>query len=179
MHTVRPGIWWENWKSWKMRNIHCRSWNMARNTQKREKWDIHTVGPGLWRENWNMWKMRHGHCRTWNMARNTQKFGKWEMHKCTTWSMARKLKIIENEKYTCRTWIMARKVKYFENETQTLFDLEVCWETLKKVENEKCTLQDLEYGEKHSKMWNIRNAHCRTWSMARKLKNVENETQTL
>ena len=48
------------------------------------------------------------------------------MHKCTTWSMARKLKIIENEKYTCRTWIMARKVKYFENETQTLFDLEVC-----------------------------------------------------
>ena len=53
-----------------------------------------------------MWKMRHEHCKT--------------------WSMARKLKIIENEKYTCRTWIMARKVKYFENETQTLFDLEVC-----------------------------------------------------
>ena len=25
----------------------------------------------------------------------------------------------------------------------------------------------------------MRNAHCRTWNMARKLKNVENETQTL
>ena len=25
----------------------------------------------------------------------------------------------------------------------------------------------------------MRNAHCRTWNMSRKLKNVENETQTL
>ena len=30
--------------------------------------------------------------------------------------------------------------------------------------------------EKHKKM---RNTHCRTWIMVRKLKNVENETQTL
>ena len=25
----------------------------------------------------------------------------------------------------------------------------------------------------------MRNAHCRTWNMARKMKNVKNETQTL
>ena len=25
----------------------------------------------------------------------------------------------------------------------------------------------------------MRNAHCKTWDMARKLKNVENQTQTL
>jgi hypothetical protein len=25
----------------------------------------------------------------------------------------------------------------------------------------------------------FRNVHCRTWNMARKLKNIENETQTL
>ena len=25
----------------------------------------------------------------------------------------------------------------------------------------------------------MKNAHCRTWTMVRKLKNVENETQTL
>jgi predicted double-glycine peptidase len=25
----------------------------------------------------------------------------------------------------------------------------------------------------------MKNAHCRTWNMTRKLKNVENETQTL
>ena len=31
----------------------------------------------------------------------------------------------------------------------------------------------MEYGKKHSKTWKIRNAHCRTWNMARKLKNVK------
>ena len=51
--------------------------------------------------------------------------------------------------------------------------------TLNKVENEKFTLQDVDYGEKHSKTWKKRNAHCSTWSMTRKLKNAENETQTL
>ena len=46
---------------------------------------------------------------------------------------------------------------------------------LKNVENEKEKLFDMEYGEKHTKMWKIRKAHCRTWSMARKLKIMENE----
>ena len=55
----------------------------------------------------------------------------------------------------CRIWIMATKQK--------------------SVENEKQTLQDLEYGEKQSKTWKMRHAHSRTWSMARKLKNMENE----
>jgi hypothetical protein len=54
---------------------------------------------------------------------------------------------------------MARKLKNMQNETQTLFDLE--------------------YGEKHSKMCTMRNAHSRTWSMARKLKIMENEKNTL
>jgi hypothetical protein len=48
MHTVGTGVWQENWKSWKMRNTHCRTWNMVRNTEKREKWEMHTVGPGVW-----------------------------------------------------------------------------------------------------------------------------------
>jgi hypothetical protein len=34
-------------------------------------------------------------------------------------------------------------------------------------------------GEKHSKTCKMRNAHCRTWIVARKLKNVEDEIQTL
>ena len=50
---------------------------------------------------------------------------------------------------------------------------------LKKVDNETQTLCDLEYGEKHSKTWKMRKAHCRNWNMARKLKNVKNEKQTL
>ena len=40
MHSVGPGVWPENWKSWKMRNTNCRKWNMERNTEKREKWEI-------------------------------------------------------------------------------------------------------------------------------------------
>jgi hypothetical protein len=45
----------------------------------------------------------------------------------------------------------------------------------KKRENETHTPFDLEYGEKHLKTWKMRNAHCSTWSKARKLKIVENE----
>jgi hypothetical protein len=40
---------------------------------------------------------------------------------------------------------------------------------LKNVENETQTLFDLEYGEKNSKTWKMRNAHSRNWIMARKL----------
>ena len=29
------------------------------------------------------------------------------------------------------------------------------------------------------KMWKMCQTHCRTWNMARKMKNVENETKTL
>jgi hypothetical protein len=49
----------------------------------------------------------------------------------------------------------------------------------KKKENGTQTLVDLKYGEKHSLMWKMRNAQCRTWSMVKKKKNVENETHTL
>ena len=42
---------------------------------------------------------------------------------------------------------MARKLKIMENEKHPLYDLKND-ETLKNVENEKCTMQDLEYGEK-------------------------------
>ena len=57
-------------KDGKFKNVHCRTWNMARKvkimenekhplddlkndkiTQKGEKGEMHTVGPGIWREN--------------------------------------------------------------------------------------------------------------------------------
>jgi hypothetical protein len=57
-------------KGGKFRNVHCRTWNMARKlkimenekhpldklkndeiTEKLEKCEMHTVGPGIWREN--------------------------------------------------------------------------------------------------------------------------------
>ena len=71
--------------------------------------------------------------------------------------------------------------------------------SLKNVKNEKCTLKDLEYGEKTenhgkreiytlgSEIWQgklkkvekIRNVHCRTWNVTRKLKIADNEKYTL
>uniref|UniRef100_A0A0V1KKQ9 Uncharacterized protein n=1 Tax=Trichinella nativa TaxID=6335 RepID=A0A0V1KKQ9_9BILA len=135
---------------------------MARNTEKRGNREMHSVGPGdlEYGEKTEKLrkKMRHRHGLTWNMARNIEKHEKLEMHTVGPGDLeygekySKIWKMRNAQVYDLETWIMARKVKYFENETQTLFDLEVCRETLKKVKNEKCTLQDLEYGEKHSKM---------------------------
>ena len=56
---------------------------------------------------------------------------------------------------------------------------EIWREAQKNVENEKFTLQDFDNGEKHCKTLKIKNAHYKTWIMARNLKNVENGTQKL
>ena len=63
------------------------------------------------------------------MARKTEKGGEFRNVLCRTWNMARKLKIMENEKHP-------------------LDDLKNDEITEKNVKNEKCTLQDLDYGEK-------------------------------
>jgi hypothetical protein len=178
MHTVGPGLWRENWKSrimrnthfrtlymarktetgGKIRNVHCRMWNMATKlkimenethplddlkndeiNERREKWEMQTVGPGIWRENWKSQKMRITHFRTWNMARKTEKGGKFRNNHCRTWKMAR----TENHgKCKASTW-------------------------------------RLEKWRNHWTTWKMRNAHFRTWNMARKLKITENEKYTL
>ena len=70
-------------KGGKFRNVHCRTWNMARKlkimknekhpledlkndeiTEKREKCEMHTVRAGIWRENRRSRKMRNTHFRT-------------------------------------------------------------------------------------------------------------------
>ena len=45
-------------------------------------------------------------------------------------------------------------------------------ETLKRLENEKCTLQDLEYGEKTEKMLKKKQKHCLSWNMSRNTENI-------
>ena len=62
------------------------------------------------------------------MSRKTEKGGKFRNVHCRTWNMARKLKIMENEKHP-------------------LDDLKND-EITKNVKNEKCTLKDLEHSEK-------------------------------
>ena len=62
------------------------------------------------------------------MARKTEKGGKFRNVHCRTWNMARKLKIMENDKHP---------LEDLKND-----------EITKKRENEKCTLKDMEYAEK-------------------------------
>ncbi len=132
------GIWQENWKSWKMRNIHSDEFENDEITKKREKWEMHTEGPGIcqktenhgkweihtfrteiWRENWKRWKFRNVHCRTWNMAR--------------------KLKIMENEKHPLDDLKMTKSLKKREKwEMHT--EGPGIWRKLKITENEKYTL---------------------------------------
>ena len=50
----------------------------------------------------------------------------------------------------CRTWNMARKLKIMENEKHPLDDLKND-ESLKNIKNEKWILQDLKYGKKTEK----------------------------
>ena len=49
--------------------------------------------------------MRHKQFMTWNMARNTEKRENWN------WIVARKLKNVENETQNCMTWNMERKIE--------------------------------------------------------------------
>ena len=55
---------------------------------------------------------------------------------------------------------MARKLKIMENEKHPVDDLKNV-EITKKPKNEKCTLKDLEYGKK-MKITEKRNTHFRT-----------------
>ena len=103
-----------------MRNAHFRHWNIAINNEKLGKIEMHTVGPGERQENWKLLKMINTHCRTWNMARKIQKHEKWEI-----------------DTIGFGLWQ--------KNENGGKWDTNTLWpgkrrETLKRVENEKCTL---------------------------------------
>ena len=65
------------------------------------------------------------------MARKTEKGRKFRNVHCRAGNIARKLKIMENEK---------QPLDHLKND-----------EITEKRKNEKCTLQDLEYGEKTEK----------------------------
>ena len=192
-----------------MRNVHCRTWNMARwlknekkekltywtwnmarNTEKRGKWDINLVWSGIWGENLQMRKMWNPHVRTWNMIRNNEKRAKRNTL-CRTWNMGRNSETCEiwkihtigpgfwREKWQTwkmrnthgRTWNMARsteKLKRWEMPTVVPGILRETWKTW-KMRNTQCN--DLEYVEKTDKGETWEN-HGRTWNMERNLKNM-------
>ena len=73
---------------------------------------------------------------------------------------------------------MARKLKIMENEKHPLDDLKND-EITENVKNEKCTLQDLEYGKKtenHGKL-EIHTLGCEIWQgQLKKVENLEMST---
>ena len=70
--------------------------------------------------------MRNAHCRTWSLARKL-KIMENEKHTLQDLEYGEnQLKNVKNVKYTSRTWVVATKLKNVENETQTLYELEYC-----------------------------------------------------
>ena len=60
-----------------------------------------------------------------------------------------------------RSWNMVRNAqKRGKREMHTVGP--GIWKKMKKLENVKCTLYDLKYGERHRKTLKMRIAHCRT-----------------
>jgi hypothetical protein len=179
MHTIGPGIWWENWKLRKMRNTHFRRWNYARKTEK--------VG-----------KFKNVHCGTWNMARKlkimenekhptddlkndeiTEKREKWEMHtvRPRKWRENWKSRKMRNTQF--RTWNMARKTEKggkFRNVHCRIWNIAT---HLKIMKNEKHPLDDLkndEITEKREK-WEIYTVGREIWrGKLKKLENIDMST---
>ena len=92
--------------------------------------------------------MRHKHCLTWNMARNTEKGEKCEVFIVgpgiwrKNWKMKYNEKLAQQDlKYGQKHW-KRQKMRQKNSLNQNMA------KKLKNVENEKHTLQDLEYSEK-------------------------------
>ena len=73
--------------------------------------------------------------------------------------------------------IWQETLKKLKNENCTLQDLEY-GEKTDIEEKEKLTQQDMKYGEKHRKTCEMRHTHLWTWYMVRKLTNEEKEKLT-
>ncbi|SFW07504.1 Uncharacterised protein [Chlamydia abortus] len=82
------------------------------------------------------------------MTRKTEKGGKFRNVHCRTWIMARKLKIMENEKHPLDHLEMTKSLKNVKNEKCPLKDRNMA-RKLKITKNEKYTLHDVKYGEEN------------------------------
>jgi len=60
IHSVKPGLWQENWKKW--------------------KWEMHTEGLAICEGNWKSWKIRNTHYMSWNIRETLKNV---ENEKCT------------------------------------------------------------------------------------------------
>ena len=96
-----------------------------------------TEGPGIWRENWKSRKMRNTHFRNEIWQRKLKKVENLEMSTVGRGIRQEKWKSCKMRNIHLTTWKMTKSLKY--------------------VKNVKCTLKDLEYGEKteNHRTWEI------------------------
>ena len=159
MHTVGPGIWRGNWKSWKMRNIHFTTWKMTKSLKnvKNEKCTLEDLDYG----------------------ENTENHGKLEIHTLGHEIWQGKLKKVENiEMSTVGHGIWQENWKSWKTRNNTLGD-EILRRKMKKVENLK--MSTLGHGI-WQENWSHRNWDTSTWwleKMAKSLKNLKNGKCTL
>ena len=120
-----------HWKMCKMRNTHCRTWNLERNSGIHEILrNIDCSTCILVRKVKNV-ENETKHCMTWNMARNIEKIEKWKLH-------------------TLGPGIWWENWHRGKGETH-IVGHEIWWETPKNMWYETHTLVDLVYGEKTDK----------------------------
>ena len=136
-----------------------------------------TVGRGIWQENWKSWKMRNIHLTTWKMTKSLKSV---KNEKCTLKDLEYGKKTENDrkwEKHTLGREIRRGKLKKVENLELSTVGRGICQENWKYGKWETSTWQ-LEKWRNHRKTWKMRNAHCRSWIIARKLKITENEKYT-
>ena len=75
MPTLGSGVWRETFKTWKIRNEHCRTWNMVRKLKNVEN-ETQILFDQESDFNYSKtWKMRNAHWWTWIMVRKLKNVG--------------------------------------------------------------------------------------------------------
>ena len=164
--------WSNHWKTWKMRNSHCRTWNMVRKLKITENekhplemWKMTKSLKNMKNEKWTLQDLEYG--------KKTENQGKREIHTLGCEIRRGKLKNVENLEMS----IVGRGIRQENWKSWKMRKIHLTTskmtKSLKNVKNEKCTLKDLEYGEKtenHGK-WEIHTLGHEIWRG--KLKKVE------
>jgi hypothetical protein len=132
---------------------------MARKTEKVENLEMSTVGYGIWQENWKSWKMRNIHL--------------------TTCKMTKSKKNVKNEKCTLQDLEYGEKSENHGKWEIYTLGREIWRGKLKKVEKLELSTVGLGIWQENWKTWKMRNIYLTTWKMTKSLKNVKNKKCTL
>jgi hypothetical protein len=113
------------------------------------------------------------------MTRKTEKFGKFRNVHCRIWNIARKLKIMENEKHPLDDLNNEEFIEKREKWEVHTIGPGIWRENWKSRKIRNTHFRTWNMARKTEKDGKFRNVLCRTWNMARKLKIIENEKNPL